>query len=356
MATTARTAALRTAVIGYGLGGSVFHAPLVAADPAFELVAIVTSNAERAAEASARYGDVVVVPDAGTLLSRAGAGGLALDLVVITTPNATHAPLAHRALDAGLDVIVDKPFALSAADADELVAHAERAGRRIAVFHNRRWDGDFLTVRALVEGGELGEVRQFESAFEWWKPALGAKNKDVDPAAEGGGILFDLGPHLIDQALQLLGPVDIASGAVHAELDARRSGAVNDDDSFVTLRHASGARSRLWMSAVAPANRPRFRVVGSKAVFTTWGLDPQERQAKAGMDVGDPEFGVDDVSPMGLLETPDGSREIRLERGDYAAFYRGVAEALLTATPTPVDPRDAVAGLAIIAECHRQTP
>jgi predicted dehydrogenase len=341
---------IRAAVIGYGLGGQVFHAPLIAADPAYRLAAIVTSNPERAATVAERYGEGVVVPDADSLFERSAE----FDLVAITSPNLTHVPFAHRALDAGLDVVVDKPFALTEQDARELVQHAENAGRRLTVFQNRRWDGDFRSVRALIESGELGEVRQFESAFEWFKPELSAKNKDVDPASQGGGILFDLGPHLIDQALQLFGDVDVAGGAVHAELDARRAGAVNDDDSFVTLRHAGGVRSRLWMSAVAPANRPRFRVVGSKAVFSTDGLDPQERQAKSGLGVDDPAFGVDDVNPAGVLTSPDGERIVPKERGAYSEFYRLLAEAITTDAPVPVDPRDSEAVLRIIEEAHRQ--
>ncbi|WP_440710779.1 Gfo/Idh/MocA family protein [Herbiconiux sp. YIM B11900] len=341
---------LRTGVLGYGLGGRVFHAPLIAADPAYALTTIVTGNPERAAQASERYGADVVVPDADALFARAGQ----LDLVVVTSPNDTHVPLAHRALDAGLDVVVDKPFALTAAEAREVIAHADAVGRRVAVFQNRRWDGDFLTVRALIASGELGEVRQFESAFEWWKPELGAKQwKNEATPAEGGGILYDLGPHLIDQALQLFGEVDVEGGGVHAELDARREGSVNDDDSFVSLTHHSGVRSRLWMSAVSPANRPRFRVVGSRAVFESWGLDPQENQLQDGLGTDDPAFGLSEENPVGVLRAPGESREVVLERGDYPGFYRDLAESLRTGAPLPVDPRDSEQVLRIIERAHR---
>ncbi|WP_291054271.1 Gfo/Idh/MocA family oxidoreductase [Herbiconiux sp.] len=341
---------LRTGVLGYGLGGQVFHAPLIAADPAYALTTIVTGNPERAAQATERYGADVVVPDADALFARAGQ----LDLVVITSPNDTHVPLAHRALDAGLDVVVDKPFALTAAEAGEVIAHADSVGRRVAVFQNRRWDGDYLTVRALIASGELGEVRQFESAFEWWKPELGAKQwKNEATPAEGGGILYDLGPHLIDQALQLFGEVDVEGGGVYAELDSRREGAVNDDDSFVSLTHRSGVRSRLWMSAVSPANRPRFRVVGSRAVFESWGLDPQENQLQDGVGTDDPAFGLSEENPVGVLRAPGEAREVVLERGDYPGFYRALAEALRTGAPLPVDPRDSEQVLRIIERAHR---
>jgi predicted dehydrogenase len=343
-------APIRAAVIGYGLGGEVFHAPLLANDPAYRLSGIVTANEGRVAKATERYGEGIVIPDADSLFDRAAD----FDLVVITSPNATHAPFAHRALDAGLHVVVDKPFALTEHDARELNDHAEKTDRRLTVFQNRRWDGDFRTLRALIESGELGEVRQFESAFEWFKPELSAKNKDVDPADQGGGILFDLGPHLIDQALQLFGDVDVAGGGVHAELDRRRAGAVNDDDSFITLTHGNGVRSRLWMSAVAPANRPRFRVIGSKAVFSSDGLDAQERQAKAGMGVDAPEFGIDDVNPVGLVSSPDGEHQVPKQRGSYSEFYRLLAEAIVTGGAVPVDPRDSERVLRIIEEAHRQ--
>jgi predicted dehydrogenase len=326
----------------------VFHAPLIAADNAYELRMIATSNGERAADAAARYGEGVVVADADAVFARASE----LDLVVITSPNETHAPLAHRALDAGLDVVVDKPFAVTAAEGRAVIEHAEAVGRRVSVFQNRRWDGDFLTVERLIgqgTAGALGEVRQFESAFEWWKPEISSKWKETVAAEHGGGILFDLGPHLIDQAIRLFGPVDVATG-VHAELDRRRAGAVTDDDSFLTLRHANGVRSRLWFSAVAPSNRPRFRVVGAHAVFETEGLDVQESQLKAGVAVDDPSYGHG--HPDGLLRSPESTSAVTLAPGAYPEFYRLLAQALTTGAPLPVDPRDSLAVLDIIEEAH----
>lgn len=345
---------IRTAIVGFGLGGRVFHAPLIDADPAYELVAIVTGHPERAADAHERHPGARVVADADALFGAIASGELELDLLVVTSPNDTHAPLAHRALDAGLDVVVDKPFALTVADAAAITDHAERLGRRVTVFQNRRWDGDFRTIADLIVSGELGEVRQFESAFEWWKTEVKDRWKDVATPVEGGGILFDLGPHLIDQALQLFGPVDVAGGGVHAELDIRRPGSVSDDDSFLTLHHVSGVRSRLWMSAVAPANRPRFRVVGSAAVAETWGLDPQERQLIAGIGLTDAGFGLDTEHPDAVVRTPDSAQTVALQAGDYSGYYRSLAEASRSGAPTPVDPRDSEQVLAIIEEAHRQ--
>jgi scyllo-inositol 2-dehydrogenase (NADP+) len=334
---------IRTAIIGYGLGGSVFHAPNVHAAEGLEVAAIVTSNEDRARSAEHRYPDAVVHADVDTLFA---AGGF--DLLVVTSPNDTHVPLARRSIDAGIPVVLDKPVATSSAEARGLADAAERANVPFTVFQNRRWDGDFLTLRGVLAEGALGEIRQFESAFEWWSPTLGAKVKDITSPREGGGILFDLGPHLIDQALQLFG--DVAD--VHGEVDSRRGGKA-DDDSFVSLTHESGVRSRLWMSAVAPANRPRFRVVGSTGVFESYGLDPQEPQALAGMVPTDDGFGVHADGRTAVIRRPGGVEEPRvLEAGRHVTFYEQVARSLATGSELPVDPRDSIAGLDVIERAH----
>ncbi|MET2718303.1 Gfo/Idh/MocA family oxidoreductase [Streptomyces harbinensis] len=329
---------IRTAIIGFGTGGRVFHAPLLAAEPRFTVSAIVTGDPARAAAASG-YAGADILPDAEAVFARDD-----LDLVVITSPHATHAPLARRAVAAGIAVVVDKPLGISSTEARSVVEEAEAAGVPLTVFHNRRWDGDFLTLRDTLASGELGEIRQFESAFEKWAPQLAARWKDVATPGQGGGILFDLGPHLIDQALLLFGDVV----GVHAELDRRRAGAVADDDVFLSLTHASGVRSRLWMNATSPADRPRFRVVGSRAVFTSHGLDPQEPHAKAGLRPLDPGFGVHDDGRTALLSAPGTERAVPLLPGEHLAFYRMLGDALTEGGPLPVDPREAVRGLEII--------
>ncbi|WP_329378099.1 Gfo/Idh/MocA family protein [Streptomyces sp. NBC_01716] len=330
---------IRTAIIGFGVSGRVFHAPLVAADPAFDLSMIVTSDPARAAAATAAYPATRIVPSPDDLFAAAAD----LDLVVIGSPNSTHLPLALRALSAGLDVVTDKPVTVRADDARTLIRAADEAGRLLTVFQNRRWDGDFLTLSEIISTGRLGDVHQFETAFEWWKPERGTEWKDTTAPGEGGGILYDLGPHLIDQCLQLFGPVE----EVHAELDRRRPGAVNDDDSFVTLHHGSGVRSRLWMSAVASAPRPRFRVVGSRAVATVWGLDPQEAQLMGGQRPNDAGYGMD-TSRAITISGPDGEERVPVAAGDYPSFYSGVAAAITNRTPAPVDAADAVAALSVI--------
>lgn len=337
---------IRTAIIGFGTGGRVFHAPLIAAEGRYDVTAIVTRDPERAAAATAQYPGAAVVDSVEDVFARDD-----VDLLVVTSPNETHLPLARRAVAAGIAVVVDKPIGTTAREALEVVEEAEAAGVPLTVFHNRRWDGDFMSVRDAIAAGAVGEVHQFESAFEWFSPTLTQRWKDVATPAQGGGILFDLGPHLIDQALQLFGDVD----HMHAELDARRPGAAADDDAFVTLTHTTGVRSRLWMSAIAPANRPRFRVVGSEGVLTTHGLDPQEPQSIAGMRPLDEGFGRHPDARRMHRAGPDGETHLDLAAGNHLAFYRALADALLNGAEVPVNPRDAVRSLELIEQLHDST-
>ncbi|MEV0247749.1 Gfo/Idh/MocA family oxidoreductase [Nocardia sp. NPDC050712] len=331
---------LEVAVIGYGLAGSVFHAPLIASEPRMRVAAVVTGSAERAAQAEREHPGVRVVPDADALFADLSG----LDLVVVATPNRTHAQLAQRALAAGVPVVVDKPFAVTADDAEAVVAQAEQSGVLLSVFQNRRWDGDFLTVRQLVENGKLGAVRRFESRFERWRPVPKGGWREVGDAADGAGILLDLGPHLVDQALTAFGPVR----SVYCELDRRRPGIQTDDDAFLALTHESGVRSHLWMSAVTPQLGPRFRVLGSESGYVTYGLDPQEAALREGKRPGDGPWGTVDSADWGTLGADPDLAPYPTLAGDYLAFYTAMADALIDGAPVPVDPRDAVTVLRIL--------
>ncbi|MCP2370842.1 putative dehydrogenase [Agromyces terreus] len=315
------------------------------ADPAYTLDVIVTADSARRAAALARHPGVEVLASVGELWTVADR----LDLVVIGSPSGTHASLAATALEAGLDVVVDKPFAVRADEGRELISLAERLGRTLTVFQNRRWDGDFRTLRRLVESGDLGQVRRFESRFEWWQPEPSASWKTAATAAEGGGILYDLGTHLIDQAIQLFGPV----AELTAEVDRRRDAAAADDDVFLALRHDSGVRSHLWMSAIAPQSGPRFHVLGSRAGYTSWGLDGQEPALIAGALPGDRGFGETPEARWGVLGVDGEARPLPMERGDYGEFYRLLASAIHGEGPLPVDPADAVAVLELIERAHK---
>lgn len=334
---------IRTAVFGYGLGGRVFHAPFIHADPRYSLDIIVTSDPARKAEAEVRYPGVRVVPTAADAFALAGQ----LDLVVISTPPATHVPLAQAALEAGLAVVVDKPFVVDTADGLRLIELARSRGTVLSVFQNRRWDGDFLTARKLIDDGALGTVRRFESRMESFKPVVSKPWKGA-VAGEGGGILYDLGPHLIDQALQLFGPAELQ----YAELAAHRGDGGPDDDAFLALRHASGTISHLWMNALAPQAAPRFRIVGSQSAYSKWGVDVQEPSIIAGMLPTDSLYGVEDELAWGLLGFDADATKVRTEKGAYPRFYELMASAVLDGAPVPVDPQDSIAALRIIEATH----
>ena len=265
------------AVIGYGLAGASFHAPVIAATPGLRLATIVTSNAERAAAARAHHEAVEIVPAAEDLWARPDRH----DLVVVAAHNRAHVPLGLAAIEAGLPVVIDKPVAPASKGAERLGAAARVAQVPVVPFHNRRWDGDFLTLRRLLSEDELGDVLRYESRFERWRPMRRAGARREQPGADdAGGVLFDLGTHLIDQALALFGPVV----AVYAETETRQPGLEVDDDAFVALAHASGVRSHLWASHMAADRGPRLRVLGSRAAYVKHGMDVQAPSCKPACD------------------------------------------------------------------------
>ncbi len=337
---------IRVLLVGYGLGGRVFHAPLLAADSAFSLDGVVTSNSSRAAEVVARYPNTEVLTSA----SAAFASGR-FDLAVISTPPNTHYALAEAALSAGLHVVVDKPFVADPADGERLIEQATSAGRMLTVFHNRRWDSDFLTLRRVIESGDLGEVVEFESRWDRWRPAGLRSWKNDLSLAEGAGLLADLGSHMIDQAIQLFGPVEEFWGetARHAAGPGEA-----DDSALVSLRHHSGVRSRVSATLFAALPSPRFRLLGTEAAFEKWGNDSQEASLAAGVDPSDPAYGVEPHETWGAIGTADSTKAVPAERGAYPEFYRGVAAAIAGGTPPPVDPADAVEVMRIIAGVHAQ--
>ncbi|MFJ8081389.1 Gfo/Idh/MocA family oxidoreductase [Streptomyces sp. NPDC096205] len=345
------SAPLRVGLVGYGLAGSVFHAPLIAATEGLALDTVVTSNPERQEQARAEFPDVRVAASADDLLARADE----LDLVVIASPNKTHVPLATAALKAGLPVVVDKPIAGTAAEARELAALTEERGLLLSVFQNRRWDNDFLTLRGLMEDGELGDVWRFESRFERWRPQLKGGWRESGDPAEIGGLLYDLGSHVVDQALVLFGPAT----HVYAESDVRRAGAQADDDTFIAITHAGGVRSHLYVSATTAQLGPRFRVLGSQAGYVKYGLDPQEAALREGARPGDgTEWGTEPEAMWGRLgsgESPltGGGRPVPTLPGDYPAYYAAVAAALRDGAPNPVTALEAAAALDVLEAARR---
>ncbi|MEO6826517.1 MAG: Gfo/Idh/MocA family oxidoreductase [Microbacteriaceae bacterium] len=357
-------APLRTGIIGFGLSGRVFHAPFLSTNPDFTLTVIATSDATRRAQAASSYPAADIVGTPQELLARADQ----LDLIVLASPAHTHLALGEAALQAGAAVVVDKPFGTSVAEAQALIDAAETAKRPLIVFQNRRWDGDFRTVKRLIDEATLGRVLRFESTFERWAGPRRERWQDTMTAAQGAGITFDIGSHLIDQALQLFGPVS----QLHAELRVGRPGGVSEDDAFVSLLHESGVRSHLTMSSVAALSGPRFRVLGTKGAYSVDGLDGQESALKAGGSPTDPSYGITEADAWGRLSLEQGApghqgptgqpkpalttMRLPTERGDYPGFYAAVAAAVREEGPSPVDPREALEVVRIIERIHRDFP
>ncbi|MEU0002970.1 Gfo/Idh/MocA family oxidoreductase [Streptomyces sp. NPDC006314] len=344
-------APLRVGLIGYGLAGSVFHAPLIAATEGLTLDTVATSDPDRRRQARAEFPDVRLAAAPEELFDRADE----LDLVVIASPNKTHVPLATAALLAGLPVVVDKPVAGTAAEARDLAALADERGLLLSVFQNRRWDNDFLTLGKLLADGALGDAWRFESRFERWRPRpKGGWRESGDPA-EIGGLLYDLGSHVVDQALVLFGPVT----EVYAETDVRRPGAETDDDTFIALTHANGVRSHLYVSATTAQLGPRFRVLGSRAGYVKYGLDPQEAALREGGRPGTTgDWGVEDEVLWGRVgsgESPvsGGGTPVPTLPGDYPAYYAAVARALTGAGPNPVTALEAAAALDVLEAARK---
>jgi scyllo-inositol 2-dehydrogenase (NADP+) len=327
---------LRVGLIGYGLGGAKFHAPLIRAVDRLVLSAVATARARGGPAGVAHYADaeaLIAAPD--------------IDLVVIATPNVTHFPFASAALLAGKHVVVDKPFTVTVAEADDLIALAAACGRVLSVFHNRRWDGDFLTVRKIVEARLLGEIMLFEAHWDRFRPGIKQGWREV--AGQGGGLLNDLGPHLIDQALQLFG----APQTILADIAVQRPGATVDDYFDIVLRHGA-MRAVLGASTLAAAPRARFAIHGTKGSFVKHGLDPQEAQLGSGVHPGDEGFGRDTEPFFGTLVDETGrSERIATEGGRYADFYERLADAILSGTAPPVDPANARDGVELIALARR---
>src|ERR1019366_10053029 len=260
---------LRVALIGYGVAGSIFHAPLISATPGMRIAAIVTRSPARQQQAQQDFPKAEIFAAVDQLWSQSAH----FDLVVIAAPNRLHAPLGIAALNAGLPVVIDKPMAGSVADAENLIATSQNTGKLLSVFQNRRWDNDFLTVQQLLKATMLGPITRLESRFDRYRPEPRANAwRELSAPEEAGGLLYDLGSHLIDQAVQLFGQPT----QVYAEMEHQRPGVRVDDDTFVALTFPSGIHAHLWMSVVARIIGPRMRLSGLRGTYEKWGLDPQE--------------------------------------------------------------------------------
>lgn len=327
---------LRVALIGYGYAGRVFHAPLIRAIPGLSLDFVASRDAGKV---HADLPDVEVIGDP----LRAATDPRA-DLVVIATPNDSHAPLARAALQARRNVVVDKPFTLSLADARELAALAEGEGCLLSVFQNRRWDSDFLAMRQALTDDLVGRFTHLESRIERYRPQVRERWREQTGA--GGGALWDLGPHLVDQALQLMGMPD----TVYANLALQREGALVDDWAHVVLSFGS-RRAILQIGMLAAGGTVRFLAHGARGSLVKAQPDPQEAQLLAGLRPGDAGWGVDD-DPLRVM---DGSMErvLAAPRGDQSRYYAAVRDALLGYGSNPVPPAQAIAVMAVLEAAFR---
>ena len=334
---------VRVALIGYGLGGAAFHAPLIACTSGMRLATIVTRNPERRTQAAREHPRANIVDSVQAIWDRPQDH----DVVVVTTSNDSHFSLAMAALAAGLPVVVDKPFAVHAAEGRALIDEARRRNLLLTVYHNRRWDSELLTVKRLLAEQAFGDVLRFESRLERWRPQPKGGWREQGAPELAGGLLYDLGTHLIDQALHLFGPVT----HVYAELDRRRPGMEVDDDVFLALTHASGVRSHLSATSLSAQPLARMRVLGSRAAYLKVHGDVQEPALRAGERPDRPGWGEEPREHWGLLGVGDSAVPVRSEPGAYQQFYAGIVAALRNGAPPPVDPQDAVAGLEIIEAC-----
>jgi predicted dehydrogenase len=329
---------LRLGLAGYGYGGRFFHAPLIAAADACELVGVVTTSPERRALVEEDH------PGTPTFDSIEALADSGAEAVTVSTPVGAHTELTDQALELGLHVVCDKPFAMDTGAVARSIALAVRVDRRLVPYQNRRWDSDFLTVRSLVDAGRLGTVMRLESRFERFAP-------DRGPKKSGGGTLLDFGSHLVDQALVLLGPVE----SVYAEWRVRDNGL--DDDVFVALAHAGGSRSHLWGSWSQAAPGDRFRVSGTEAAYVVPGpMDGQEAALIAGQNprtLGE-RWGLEPEARWGRLRRGDAEEVVPSERGAWDTFYPAFAAALRDAAPVPVPATDALA-TAIVLDAARRS-
>lgn len=320
---------MRVGIAGYGLAGRYFHAPLLKGC-GYEVAVIQTSNAERAAHAVADFPNVKIVSTIEELVSHK------LDLVVIASANIAHADQAFAAINARIPVVIDKPMGRTYAETAEIISAGERAGVPVSTFFNRRWDSDSLTIKKVLASGVLGTIHRMDSRFERFRPELNKSSwRENMSAAEGGGQLLDLQPHLISTALDWFGKAELVTSTVRNI----RGGA--DDDAVLILKHDGGVFSILSASAVVGAPGPRIRILGSKGALVINELDPQEDLLKAGKV---PTGGKWDVPTKSKAYIHRGSEveEITSEDGNYATFYTLVAGAIAGSNPWPISNDDAL--------------
>jgi len=317
---------IRVGLVGFGMGGRVFHAPLISSVEGLELAAVVERTANLAAE---RYPGIMIYRSLDELLA-----DTSIDLVVVSTPSGTHFEAARQVLSAGKNLVVDKPMAVTSAQIVELIALAAAQNVLLSSFHNRRWDSDFKTIHKLIHEGSLGRLVYLESVFDRWSPGSTRRPWKDDPT-QGGGILLDLGTHLADQILALFGKPQ----AVSAEVSRERDGEGSEDSFTLHLRYP-GLSVTLASNCLSTLPRPRFHLRGTKGNFRKYGLDPQEAALGKITRIEDASWGTESPAHWGTLsvDVDDNMVTCPVEPipGDYRLYYAGIRDALLGGTPPPV--------------------
>lgn len=329
---------INVALVGFGFSGSTFHAPFLSALADYNLACVVSSNPKKVQEV---LPTVRVESDLSKVLKDP-----AIDLIVIATPHATHCELAKAALEAGKHVVVEKPFTLNSVEAQDLIERAKRQKRILTVYHNRRWDGDFLTLKKLLREDVLGEIYLYEAHFHRYRP-IPNPQRWKEASALGAGIVYDLGSHLIDQALCLFGLPD----SVDADILTQRPGAIADDYFHLTLKYGA-KRVILKASSVVCNPGPRYQLHGTKGSFLKEGQDPQEQDLMAGKSPLDKTWGLDREENDGFFSLSETHSRIPTIRGDYGLFYKGLAEAIQKNSPPPVLAEEALHVIQLIENCR----
>lgn len=305
---------IRTGIASYGMSGSVFHAPFIANHPGFELYAIVQRSSDSALE---RYPSVKIMRSYNELLA-----DKTIQLVVVNTPDVTHYEFTKQALQAGKHVIVEKPFVFTVSEGEELIALAKKYERMLCVYQNRRWDGDFMTVKQVINSGVLGRVVEFQSAYQRYRNQIqpGTWKEKADQRV---GLTYNLGSHMIDQAVNLFG----VPQAVYADIDKLREG-TEVDDYYHILLHYPHVKVNLRASYLIREETPRYYIHGTKGSFIKYGLDPQEEALKIGLSPTTPRWGMDEEATYGLLSTDLNGLHFRgkIETipGNYMGFYEDI--------------------------------
>jgi predicted dehydrogenase len=325
------------ALIGYGGSGSGIHRHLISAVPQLRLATVIARHPERIRQAQEDLPQAYATSDLAAVDDCA--------VVVVAVPPASRLDMVEELLRAGKYVVVEKPMASGLDETLELVKALPEP--RLTVFHNRRWDSDFLTLEKLRTNGAWTSPARLESRIQWWQPQIRDTWRN-NPA--GGGILTEVGTHLIDQALKLLGPVT----SVYAELGARRRGAKAEDDVFIALEHSDGSHSHLSAGPLGDPDAPRFRLTTDETLITLGTADPQQSQLAAGLTPLDGDWGQPEASDWTLRYGNGDVESLQAERGGWEAFYDGVAKwAANDGTPAPVSVEEGVATMHVVDAARR---